>query len=62
MDSFEKVVKCVICQGEGTAVYLRVGPKATRLQSVECPGGCWKAGSPGAQLIDSLNADAAVER
>lgn len=62
VETFAKDVPCPICQGVGAAVYLRVGKKSTRLQSFDCPGGCWQEGSPGAQVIKMLNAAPVVER
>lgn len=64
MSTFQKTVTCVVCQQEGTAIYKTVGAhdKASRLQSLDCPGGCWAEGAPGAEIIRKLNAAPVVER
>jgi hypothetical protein len=47
MQKSEKTVKCVICQGAGTAVHLTADDDSARLQSLDCPGGLLARGSAG---------------
>jgi hypothetical protein len=61
METFTKRVHCVVCDQDGTAVYRVVSPTASRLLSLDCPGGCWK--TPGAQaLLQQLNVAPVADR
>jgi hypothetical protein len=62
MATFTKTMTCPICQSEGEAVYREVSTTGSRLQSMDCAGGCWKGGAPGAPIIASLLAEPVVER